>query len=340
MKPVPRPPFRLKDIAFQAGISLATVDRALHNRGHVHPDTVRRIAAAIQELTDQSRGITSAGPQFTFDVLMVAPDRFSGTVQQALASAFHQFSRNNLRGRFDIHQDLPEPALCRKLRTIAKRGSHGLIVKLPDTPAVAAATNEVLAAGIPVVTLVTDLPARTAYVGMDNAAVGRTAAFFMHRFSHRPPNVLISASSHDFQGEAVRITAFQAELAALSPDSRIVKTSGGFGKNTETEARVSAVLRQNPDLNAVYSAGGGNRAILAAFAASRQTCRTFLAHDMDRDNRALLAAGKIDLVLYHDLNADAVQACQVILKHHRALPQSLGTEPSEIRIATRVSAGY
>lgn len=340
-----RPPFRLKDIAFQAGISLATVDRALHKRGHVHPQTERRIAAAIQELHNQSSGIAGTGRQFTFDVLMVAPDRFSGAVRRSLERAFHQGANNILhgilRGRFDISQDLPVAQIARKLDAITKRGSHGLIVKLPNAPAVTAAVARARAAGIPVVTLVTDLPDRTAYVGMDNAAAGRTAAFFMHRFSGRtPPNVLISASSSDFQGEAARIDAFQAALSTLAPTYGIIKTSGGFGKNTETEARVSAILRANPRINSVYSVGGGNRAILAAFKSLNRDCQTFIAHDMDHDNRALLAAGDVDLVLYHDLNVDAFQACQILLKHHRALPQSPVTTPSEIRIATQVSTGF
>src|SRR3954465_12403185 len=37
----------LKDIARQAGVSLATVDRVLHNRPGVRPDTVRRVKEAI-----------------------------------------------------------------------------------------------------------------------------------------------------------------------------------------------------------------------------------------------------------------------------------------------------
>src|SRR5436309_10701536 len=38
----------LKDIARQAGVSLATVDRVLHNRPGVRPDTVRRVKEAIK----------------------------------------------------------------------------------------------------------------------------------------------------------------------------------------------------------------------------------------------------------------------------------------------------
>src|SRR6266851_4906659 len=42
------PTLTLKDIARQAGVSLATVDRVLHNRAGVRPDTVRRVKETIE----------------------------------------------------------------------------------------------------------------------------------------------------------------------------------------------------------------------------------------------------------------------------------------------------
>ena len=50
-----------------------------------------------------------------------------------------------------------------------------MILKAPDHPQVAEAVDRLAAAGIPVVTLVTDVPfsRRLAYVGIDNRAAGR-----------------------------------------------------------------------------------------------------------------------------------------------------------------------
>ncbi len=67
------------------------------------------------------------------------------------------------------------------LGRIARTGSHGVILKAPDMPEVGDAVARLTAAGIPVVTLVTDLPssARVAYVGIDNRAAGATAAYLI-----------------------------------------------------------------------------------------------------------------------------------------------------------------
>jgi len=49
------PPLTLKDIARRAGVSLATVDRVLHNRPGVKPDTARRVREAIERNSFQPR---------------------------------------------------------------------------------------------------------------------------------------------------------------------------------------------------------------------------------------------------------------------------------------------
>src|SRR6202008_1064486 len=113
----------LRDIAREAGVSLATVDRVLHNRSGVRPDTVRRVKAAIERNAFQphvaaaelGRGragrfafVVAAGPNFLMQQIqsylddmsawlsarrvvvdMVATDVFDGS---ALASTLEGFA--------------------------------------------------------------------------------------------------------------------------------------------------------------------------------------------------------------------------------------------------------
>src|ERR1700761_1436305 len=52
-------PQTLRDIARQAGVSLATVDRVLHNRPGVRPDTVRRVKDAMERTAFQPHAAAS-----------------------------------------------------------------------------------------------------------------------------------------------------------------------------------------------------------------------------------------------------------------------------------------
>ena len=60
----------------------------------------------------------------------------------------------------------------------------GVILKAPDEPEIVDAIGRLHDAGIPVVTLVTDIPLsqRVAYVGIDNRAAGATAAYLIDQW--------------------------------------------------------------------------------------------------------------------------------------------------------------
>jgi LacI family transcriptional regulator len=89
-------------------------------------------------------------------------------------------------------------------------------------------------------------------------------------------------------------------------------------------------------VRAVYSIGGGNRAVLDAF--GERECRVFIAHDLDADNVDLLRAGRISAVLHHDLGQDMRRACHVIMQAHRALPGGILSWPSSVQVVTPFNA--
>ena len=114
----------------------------------------------------------------------------------------------------------------------------------------------------------------------------------------------------------------------------MIEIDNSDGQDETMRGLVLAVLDTNPNVGAVYSIGGGNMAIVEAFAARQRTYSVFIAHDLDEDNTRLLRDGRISAVLHHDLNQDMRQACHAIMQAHNALPDAPYPWPSNIHIIT------
>jgi len=329
--------FPIKEIARQAGVGLATVDRVLNNRSNVSPQTKVRVAAAIAELAAQETQLAARGRRLFFDFVVEAPERFSREVQAAAQDVVPHIGTAVCRPRFMFQDIMDEAEVVNHLARIQKRGSHGVCIKVRDTAKIRDAVNGLIQAKIPVVTLVTDLTdtGRLAYVGLDNAGAGRTAAFLMAKTLGDVSGTVLATRSHDrFLGEEAREMAFVAALRDHCPRLSVLNVQGGSGVNFQTTKVLAAALNRLTEVRGVYSMGGGNRSILATLADHGLKPDLFIAHDLDRDNRALILDAKIDFVLHHDLHADITNAFQVFLGHHRLLPDPFRASTSTAQIIT------
>jgi LacI family transcriptional regulator len=126
-------------------------------------------------------------------------------------------------------------------------------------------------------------------------------------------------------------------MRTRSPGRFLAEVTDSDGLDSSARQLVLHALDLHPGLGAVYSIGGGNQAILDAFAARRRPCRVFIAHDLDRDNRRLLAEGRLSAVLHHDLAQDMRRACQVIMAANGALDGPVAAGPASIQIITPVN---
>jgi LacI family transcriptional regulator len=309
--------FLVKDIAFQAGLSTATVDRVINGRAGVRRKTAMRIEAAIDELRKQENEARLKGRTYVFDVIMEAPDRFTRAVRDAFESQTGAFRPLTLRARFHFTEQMRDSDLSMLMTRIRQRGSDGVVLKAPDTPAIRQAVEAMTAAGVAVVTLVTDLPgsSRLAYSGSDNRMAGETAAYLIgSRLAGHGVSTLVTLSSNRFRGEEEREAGFRSMVQARYPDLGIVVISEGFGKDWTTGAQVRAALAREPNIRAVYSIGGGNRSVVDAFEAAGQAPPVFVAHDLDEDNLALLRAERLSYVLHHSLEADAAHALGALIE--------------------------
>lgn len=329
--------FPIKEIARQAALGTATVDRVLNGRAHVSAQARHRVEAAIKELEHQEQQLAARGRRMFVDVVAEAPRRFSDEIKRAANAVLDSVTVGVFRPRFLFQQTMNERELVSALDRIARRGSHGVCLKARDLPGVRDAVDRLEDAGIPVVTLVTDIPrsSRTAYVGLDNANAGRTAGYLMARTLARAGGTVFATRSQEsFYGEAERLFHFRKTLEALVPDVTVIDIAGGAGLAATTASLFEEVLGRHGTPAAVYSMGGGNSAILGAFPAEAARDLPFIAHDLDTENRRLLGEGKLTFVLQHDLQTDMRNLFLAIASRHglaRRVPERL---MSDLQIVT------
>jgi LacI family transcriptional regulator len=236
-----------------------------------------------------------------------------------------------------MQQDMSDDSLVQCLARIRKRGSQGVCLKAQDRPRVRDAVDALIGQGIPVVTLATDVPAtgRKAYVGLDNASAGRTAAYLIAMgLGQGEGTVLTTRSREQFLGEGDREAAFLKTLGKLRPHVKVHPVVGGAGLATETSKLVRRALTQIDGLCGIYSMGGGNGTIVDELEVRGLWPDVFVAHDLDVDNRKLIEVGKLNYVLHHDLRVDMTKVFQMFLHHHKMLTQDPETLLSRVQVIT------
>jgi LacI family transcriptional regulator len=210
-----------------------------------------------------------------------------------------------------------------------------MILKAPDAPEI---VDAVARLGVPVVTLVTDLPTsrRVAYVGIDNRAAGATAAYLVERWlADRAGDVLLVRGQGSFRGEDEREAGFRDEMRARAPGRRLVEVVDAQDRADAVYQATREALAAHPAIRAVYSlyaGAGGNAAVVEAFDSRRYD--VFVAHDLDGENAALLRAGRLSAVLHHDLRQDMRHACRAVMQAQGALPGRVRSNPSAIQVIT------
>ena len=75
--------FLIKDIALQAGLGMATVDRVLNRRGNVRQQTIDRVQQAIVALEEQRQQLAMTGRKILVDLVVEAPLTFIEALEDA-----------------------------------------------------------------------------------------------------------------------------------------------------------------------------------------------------------------------------------------------------------------
>ncbi|MEI7599346.1 MAG: LacI family DNA-binding transcriptional regulator [Aestuariivirga sp.] len=317
----------IEDVAAEAGVSIATVDRVLNGRAAVRPQTAERVEKAIRRLNYQpdrlaARLARAREYRFCF-ILPEGSNAFMTSLAEAVQEEALRMAREKVVIDL-IHTDVFDAQqLASTLDTIGAVYDGVAVVAL-DHPRVREALNAVAERGVTVVTLVSDVPSskRIHYVGIDNSAAGRTAATLMGRYlSGRRGKVGLIAGSLSLRDHIERQFGFEQVMTHDFPNLTLLPVREGRDDRVKVQAVAEQLLADHPDLIGLYNVGAGSSGIAAALEqAGRAREVVFITHELTDDTRRALIDGTIDIIINQDAGHEVRSAIRVLMSKADKLP--------------------
>lgn len=300
------------EIAQVAGVSPATVDRVLNDRGGVRART-RDIVMQVATQLGYFGPAAIAGEPVRMDFVMPAGRNSFMRILRA-----HILAEAEARGdtALRVHQvegSGPDP-LADKLRAL--RGTTDAVgVVALDHPRVREEINALSRSGIRVATLVSDIPSvdKVGYVGVDNRAAGRLAGHLLARFLPPGPHpVAVCIGSLAYRGHEEREMGFRAILSEDFPDLSIVRLIEVGDDRDRAYTEMQRLLSAG-ELAGVYSIGSGNQGIARALhEAHRARDVVFIGHDLTDATRLMLLDRTMDAVIDQNPRVEAREVIRLL----------------------------
>ena len=310
----------ITDLARQAGVSVATVDRLLNGRHPVREETARHIYDAAKTIGFHATGLLRQRlerdiPSYRLGFILQRPEQYfyvslGEQIAQAVAAA------SQFRGICTIEflEDQTPATVSSKLRSLAGR-CQALAVASVDHPIINGTVAELRGKGIPIFSILSDFASdvRSGYVGLNNRKVGRTAAWAIARGARQPGKVGVFVGSHRFLGHEMREIGLRSYLRENAPNLEVLESYVNLEENSIAYEATFHLLQRHPDLVGLYVAGGGMEGVIAALR-EEGTARNIVAvcNEITPESRAALAENVMALVLSTPIARLASELVQIM----------------------------
>lgn len=316
----------MADVARQAGVGVATVDRVINRRAPVREDTVLRVLAAAEALGFRRAGLIrrrageqTRAPTLGF-VLQSARSPFYRTLGAALQAAAQAMPAPSPKVVLSYLEDLTPRRVAQGIVELGQ-SCDAVAVVAADHPQITQAVESVSAQGVPVFALVSDLtaPSLAGYVGVDNRKVGHTAAWTMARLC-RPGKVGLILGSHRYLCQEQCEVSFRSWLRESAPAFQVLESLVSLEDVGLARATTQELLHLHPDLVGVYVAGGGVEGVIEALREAARPDLVVVCHDLTEVTRQAVLDGCVTLLLSHPYDWMAVRLCEAMVSAVRTPP--------------------
>lgn len=295
----------IHDVAREAGLSPATVDRVLNARERVRADTAQRVYDAARKIGYH------AAPLIGQRVQAELPRLRLGLVLHKERQAFYQNFRAEMERavtaatgvRVSLGTAFSASQAPSEFASLMD-GMAGRVDAVAATavthPEVTDAVTRLNARGVACFALLNDFAQgiRQSYLGLNNIKVGRIAAHMIARTQPRPGKIAVFVGGYRWHGHELRETGFRSYFRENAPQFQVLDTLVNLETRQLTYEATLDLLGRHPDLRAIYVAGGGMEGAIAALREARAPGQVALVvNELTPESRRGALDGYVTLII-------------------------------------------
>ena len=295
----------IKELAKEAGVSTATVDRVLSGRIAVRAETARKVADAAHRIGYHARGLIDQR------LAPSVPKMKLGFVLHKGKQEFYQNFAREIEKAVASRRDIHGKAI---IRFSADQSPNGFLQEIDaicdqiDVLASSAVNHQSITRevqrlkdnGVPTFAVLNDFAqgVRENYLGLNNMQMGRLAAWMIVKTQRQPGKIAVFVGGNRWHGHQLRETGFRSYARENAPDSWVLDTLVNLETRNLTHEATIDLLARHPDLRGIYVAGGGMEGAIAALRETRPPEKVALVvNELTEDSRAALADGYVTMVI-------------------------------------------
>ncbi|MBB6479765.1 substrate-binding domain-containing protein [Spirochaeta isovalerica] len=290
----------IKEIAEQAGVSIGTVDRVIHDRGRVSEKTKSRILS-IMEKEGYRRNIVASqlsnSRKTLLAVLIPHPhqnDSFWGMIGEGIREASEKLSYFKLDTRFYFFDRYSPDDYIKQLDSAIAASPSGLLI----APILAEETmkfRDSIPENCKVVFFNSDLPEfpRLSCIGQDSYESGRTAGKLMHILTGDKGSIAVievNLEDYHINTRALGFKDYMKEHTSMDISSYFLPPEN---KRDEFEITARQILKDHKDLTGLFVPNSS----VHFFAERLPDNVKIIGFDQVEANTRQLKAGQIDFLI-------------------------------------------
>ncbi|WP_017346352.1 LacI family DNA-binding transcriptional regulator [Pantoea sp. A4] len=303
----------LADVAAEAGVGQATVDRFLSGRTTVKPSTADKISRAMAKLDYRPVNSSSSVEALTFD--HISPARI-GFIFPSVSDSMYDTLLNGLKEKlaqtFKSSPDIivyecdiqNHAAVALLIETLSHKVGYIGLVALDD-PIIGLSIKTAADSGVKIFTLFSPLAdyGQVAHLGLDDRKAGRSAAWIAYKLLKEGDNVAIFQGHNRFLCQEVCEISFRSYFREKNVNINILGPVLTHEKIELARKETLSLVNKNAKVDLVYAPCGGVVGIIDALKENENKKNTFLiCHGPFPGWQAMLINDAVDVIIYHDIH--------------------------------------